>query len=366
MTRKEAINQIVENVLKKEAEKDICDQEQLAFITLKAAAKQFLNSVQQQSEMLTHQSLVQQMEGTKALRDMVYANMKNSTIYTRNILEAQHQFEMVLNNFLNRKIYLTYIEDDGTLIAHSDAAVNELYKNYATANEGRGNLTASHIQQVLDLNKNMSVINEELKKRAASKRGVYMTAIERWNGKPADMHYKPREKTFFWRIAHNKIGYTSPIQKQGIIAEGYAEAVIANDNTISDASDNLKELSLKILYDNYIKKDSIPAAVKGDVVEKNGYIHYAIKQGQFSTAKIGQYINLAYNISLLKDDTLRRDFALALPKLVSFSQVSQKIVQIINEDAENAVTEIIKTNLQNVKFNSNSWIEKVELMTINL
>ena len=52
--------------------------------------------------------------------------------------------------------------------------------------------------------------------------------------------------------------------------------------------------SLKILYDNYIKKDSIPAAVKGDVVEKNGYIQYAIKQGQFSTAKIGQYINLRF------------------------------------------------------------------------
>lgn len=366
MTRKEAaINQIVEKVLKKEAEKDICDQEQLAFTTLKTAAKQFLNSIQQQSEMITHQSLVQQMEGTKALRDMVYANMKNSTIYTRNILEAQHQFEMVLNNFLNRKIYLTYIEDDGTLIAHSDAAVNELYKNYATANDGRGNLTAENIQKVLNLNENMSVINEELKKRAASKRGVYMTAIERWKGKPTDMHYK-REKTFFWRIAHNKIGYTSPIQKQGIIAEGYAEAVIANDNTISDASDNLKELSLKILYDNYIKKDSIPAAVKGDVVEKNGYIQYAIKQGQFSTAKIGQYINLAYNISLLRDDTLRRDFALALPKLVSFSQISQKIVQTINDNAENVVTEIVKASLQNVTINSKSWIEKVELMTINL
>ena len=61
------------------------------------------------------------------------------------------------------------------------------------------------------------------------------------------------------------------------------------------------ELGLKTLWTEHILKDSVGAAIKGDVVlTRNGHIQFAVKEGSFSTAKIGQYVRLAYNILQLQ------------------------------------------------------------------
>ena len=201
---------------------------------------------------------------------------------------------------------------------------------------------------------------QQLKVEGNSNEDVY-NAIERWkeNSNEGIKDYDPSVKTFYWRINPPYLGWTSKIDTQGIIAEGYAEAVINNRN---DVVNSALESSLKALWEKYIQKDSIPAAIKGDVILDGTNVQFAIKQGSFSTAKIGQYINLAFNITQLNDDIIVQDFYLALPKLLSLSNTANKIVSILNSKAQNAVEQIIRANLTGAKLNSAKWDSKVGLM----
>ena len=91
-------------------------------------------------------------------------------------------------------------------------------------------------------------------------------------------------------------------------------------------------------------------------------MQFAIKEGQFSTAKVGQYINLAYNITQLSNNITRQNFYLALPKLLSLGKTSSKIVDILNSEAEDIVFQLVKANLQGKKINSNQWNATVEIL----
>lgn len=89
------------------------------------------------------------------------------------------------------------------------------------------------------------------------------------------------------------------------------------------------------LYYNYIKgkKDSVAAAVKGDVVfNQDGSIQFAVKSGNFSTSMIGQYINLAINIHHIQEISLE-DFQKGLPKLIKLSKVADQIIKAANKKA---------------------------------
>lgn len=362
--RNAKIQEIVQEIVKNNTVETIAEQEsKTTFIHLQKAANTFLNELALLSNTPSHGSLLQKLQTTSDMINTLYGDMRASSSYTQQVLHLQHQFENELNKFLNRTIYLTYVGEEGEIIAYDNVAVGQIYKQ-ATANLGRGNISAKTLNSVLNTDKQVQDINETLRKSVAKRKQVYLTAVKRWesNSNEGNKKYNPSLHTFYWRLFNNNqiTGWTEKITSRGIIAEGYAEAVINNsENVINSAM----ETSLFNLWHNYIKKDSVPAAVKGDVVLKDdGSIQFAIKEGQFSTAKVGQYINLAYNILQLSSDTTRQNFALGLPKLLSVSKTSDKIVNIINKNAEDTVFQLVKANLSEKKFNSEQWKMTVDII----
>lgn len=307
------------------------------FIELKNAATAFLQSIEGFSAIAKHTDLVKRMEATKDLITMLYSDMKGSSEITQRMLEAQHTFEKVLNKYLNRSIHLTYVNSDGSLVAYDDVTIGLIYSK-ATGNTGRGNIKGSDLKGI-NPSVEIQEINNLLKKNSKTRDMVYTTAIERWQ---ASKNKSTKAQKTFWWIVNDNFGRSQKISSAGVIAEGYAEAVINNHKSIINAN---IEQSLANLND-IIKKDSIPAAVKGDIAMNGSNIQFAVKMGNFSSAKIGQYIRLAYNIERLNDNILEQHFRNALPKLLNLSTTADKYVEIMNNEVEKVIQEDI---IQSIK-----------------
>jgi len=247
----------------------------------------------------------------------------------------QHSFENQLNNFLGRKIYLSWVNDEGHILYFDEANIGRLYAS-ATANRGRGNISASKVENLMDVNDLTNDLQKKLEDSERMRAHVYNIAIARWSGNEANetvKNYNPSKKTFYWKLIDNRhiSGWTKPISTKGVIAEGYAGAVINEDPDV--VSSNL-EYSLKNLYENHIQKDSLGAAIKGDIIwNENGNIQFAIKEGSFSTARFGQYLNLAYNTIQIKTISAS-EYKKYLPKLVRVSNAANKILLDINQKSE--------------------------------
>lgn len=325
--------QIIESVIRETTAQAISDVDMESFLSLQNAAKVFLNDIEMLSK--TYESLISK-SSLKSKITALYKEMRASSAETQRIISAQHRFEEELNRFLNRTIYLTYVKDDGTLLFYGDANIGKLYSQ-ATANRGRGNISASKLFDANDLQES---IKDDIEESMANKVAVYRTAIKRYksNTDEAKMNYSPSAKTFYWYAVGTKIGWTSPIVNEGPIAEGYADAVINQDSAISNSN---IESSLQLLWEKYIGKDSVGAALKGDVVyHKDGRIQFAIKKGSFSTAMVRQYIVLAYNILQLKKLTAEQ---LANPNtfaaLTGLSRKTDIVLERLREDSEKVLAE---------------------------
>lgn len=324
-------NSIIETVAPDLVEVDYND-----FKQLKVAANQFINKVEDMINKVHHtHQLIQNKSSIKNSLTIFYQLMRESTQFTREAVILQHAFETQLNNFLGRKIYLSWVNDEGHILYFDEGNIGRLYAN-ATANRGRGNISASKIKNMMDVNDLTDALQKKLEESEKLRAHVYNLAIMRWSGNESDetiKNYNPSKKTFYWKLIdnHHISGWTKPINTKGVIAEGYAGAVINEDPNV--VSSNL-EYSLKVLYENHIQKDSIGAAIKGDVVwNEDGNIQFAIKEGNFSTAKFGQYLNLAYN-TIQINMISAIEYEKYLPKLIRVSKTADKILLDINQKSE--------------------------------
>lgn len=311
---------------------------------LRKAAQQFLTNVQILSD--NYERGISR-NTIKEKITALYKGMREETQYSQKMIGYQHEFETRLNEFLGRKIYLTYVTKEGDIYYYDEANIGKLYKE-GTANKGRVNIGSNKIFDANDLTANLQAKVNESKN---ARQEVYTTAVERYkkNSTEKEMNYKPSEKTFYWWKEHTHIlaGWTGKILNTGIIAEGYAGAVINEDPDVV----NGKESSLEKLWENYINKDSLGAAVRGDVILGiNGNIQFAVKEGSFSTAKIGQYIRLANNI--LATDFLRAEVLQdpeVFKKMVGTSQHLDEFIEAISEQskiiAENAIKEDLPSSI---------------------
>lgn len=335
---------IVSNLILQAAAPDLVEVDYNDFEQLKIAANQFIVKVENMINQVRHtHQLIQNKTSIKdSLRDF-YQLMRQSTQFTQEALILQHNFETQLNNFLGRKIYLGWVNDEGHILYFDQANIGRLYAN-ATANRGRGNISVSTIKNMMDVNDLTNDLQKKLQQSEKLRAHVYNIAIARWSDNENNeiiKNYNPSKKTFYWKLFDNYhiSGWTKPIQTKGDIAEGYAGAVINEDPDV--ISSNL-EYSLKILYENHIQKDSVGAAIKGDVVwNENGNIQFAIKEGSFSTARFGQYLNLAYNtiqIKMISAD----EYEKYLPKLIKISKVTDSILTDINQKSEQILNQTIK------------------------
>lgn len=329
--------QIIEQEVLQETSKAIEQVDAGDFNALQNAAKNFLKQI----NILFNAR--QKILSKATIQDKItalYAEMKKDTEYTRLILEYQHIFEISLNQFLERTIYLTYVNKDGSLISLDDFAIGQLYKK-ATRGNGRGNLSGVRILEMKTIE---NEIQKEINKSAKSKNEVYITAIERYNKNKSElyMNYNISKNTFYWWAESKKVlgGWTSPLANKGWIAEGYADAVINEDDEISNSS---IETSLHDLWEKHIQVNNTSGVVKGDIVMTGqNNLQFAIKSGNFSTAKVGQYINLANNILQLKRLTVQ-EFNQYANSLIKINKTSNNILNLLNEKAEQAAVEQMKS-----------------------
>ncbi len=334
---------IVDNVLRTVTAQEVVKIDKGDFEGLKVAAQKYLTSIEIVSDIYK-----EAISKTKIRHKItaIYSQMRNETEYTREMLKYQHEFENTLNQFLGRVIYLTYVNDDGTVYFYDDANIGKLYAT-ATANRGRGNISKTKIFDANDLQEDLK---DSITESIAKRKNVYQTAIRRYHSNEGDegkMNYNPSDRTFYWWSKyHERLGgWTDPIVNEGPIAEGYAGAVINEEPEINN---NDIEHSLEVLWNNYIGKDSIGAALKGDIVyKKNEDIQFAVKKGSFSSAMVRQYINLAFNIQRLDRLTVEELTQPAIfDKMTKLTSKTDKIIDAINRD----VTKELLEELSQVAF----------------
>lgn len=351
VTKNSQIVSLIEKELKNRTSKDISENEVQAFAALQEGARKFLRIVQEQIQVIEHQDVIKEMQETKNVFSLLYGGMRSSSNITQQILLAQHDFEKVLNTFLNREIYLTFVTEDGSILVQDDVATGKIYQQ-ATANAGRGNISIDAALNYQSIDQKVKDINAEIQKEVRRKQLVYQTAISRWNENQDNT--KQTYKKFYWIKNNTRRGWSQKIDNQGRIAEAYAQAVIARRDN-KDISNTNIEGSLEILSQYYIGRDNIPAALKGDITVEGSNIQYAIKANRASTARVGQYIKLAYNIGRINKTVLQRDFYIALPRLISLSNTANKIVDLLNNESGAAVDSIIQSALGGTKVNSIAW-----------
>lgn len=322
--------------------KDLVEIDRIDFEQLKIASNTFIRKVEDIFNRVNHTHMIIKGNTIKKGLRQFYQLMRDSTTFTQEALQLQHEFESELNKFLGRIIYLTWVDESGHMLYFDDANIGKIYAN-ATANRGRGNISATKMKEVADINDLTGDLRKRLEESQRLRIHVYQIAVARWAGNQGEeiKDYDPSKKTFYWRLYdnHHISGWTDPIATKGVIAEGYAGAVINQDPQV--ISSNL-EFSLKNLYENHIQKDSVGAAIKGDVVwDQNGNVQFAIKEGSFSTARFGQYLNLAYNTIQIKTMTAQQ-YEKILPRLVRIGKATNKILEEINKNAEERANEEVR------------------------
>ena len=319
---------VVEKALIEASAAEISKVEEGNFIQLRQAAQDFIDRV---TDIATVTTNVLSASKITTMLTAIYRDMRHVEGYAAQALVLQHAFEERLNSFMGRTIYLTYVNPDGTIYFYDDANIGLLYSQ-ATTNKGRGNISAGKMFEANDLEDELQA---RMRASMNQRKEVYVEALRRWSSNDAEAtkEYDPSAKTFYWRLYDSRhiTGWTHPISNKGPIAEGYAGAVINEDGSVTNA--NL-EWSLKALYENHIQKDSLGGAVRGDVVwDGNGNIQFAVKMGSFSTARFGQYLRLAYNITQFHNLT-PAEFEAHLPKLVRITKATQAIIDDANNKSE--------------------------------
>ena len=312
------------------------------FEKLKQSARLFVNKVLEYYQESLRVKKIINIENLKNGLQYFYQYMRENTIFTQNILQLQHYFESQLNNFLGRKIFLAWVSENGQIKYFDETKIGQIYKK-AFGQFGRGGISQSVLKNT------ESNINENLIKKFKESQqlriGVYQTIKDRW------LEPKNKNRFYFHGYYQNfqRRKYTRSFSNLGGIAEGYVNAVINEDEKIAwkpGQSDKSKQSSIRALYEQHISLNSIAAAIKGDVIfkESDGEIHFAVKEGQFSTAQFGQYFALAQNI-LRQFVITKHDFQQSLPKLIKIDDITRNILENAFQEVESNINNIIKNDL---------------------
>ena len=323
------------------------------FIGLQTAAKQFLDQIKILSN-IYETAINQSRLSDKIAR--VYKKMETSNNYTKMMLQYQHQFENLLNQFLGKTVYLAYVGAQGEINFYDEAHVGDLYKTaIAQYQGGRGKVFQKNIFDANDLQESLK---KDIQKSINIRRPVFLQAQARYyrNEDQAHMKYNPSKNTFYWwklrnsQIINELEGWTDPITRSRIV-EAYVESVINQDENMGGS--NHMQISIAALA-SHIDVDNIPAAIREDVVyDQNGNIQFSVKSADFRTAKIGPYLNLAYSITQIKQILTVEEFKKYLPALIKYTKFTKNVLNVINEKATDKVKEKVEKGLEKIYTKNN-------------
>ena len=319
---------IVEKSIIEQASNDIIEVEKGNLQDLKQAATIFINKVLEKYQNAIRTLTIIETQKLNTGLQYFYQYMRENTNFTQNILSLQHIFETQVNDFLFIKINLAWVSNDGHIKYYDEAFLGNFYKK-AFGQFGRGGISGSAINSV-DSNIEQNLL-DKFQNAEAERIDVYLEIKTRWSE-------SKNIKCFYYHGYYrdwNRRKYSQRFPNLGGIAEKYVETVINEDSNVSSAN-----LQPSIRYfAQHTHLNSIGGLIKGDVKfnESNGKIHFAVKEGSFSTAKFGQYFSLAQhlkNVSSLTEEDLK--------ELIKIDSVVQDVLKESYEKAIETMDSEIK------------------------
>lgn len=284
-------------------------------------------------------------------------NIKTDIYATQALALLQQNFAMALDEFLGRKIILTYVDEKGQIFLYTETGeleiLEKVYPQHGRArfyNQMWGTAeTFSSLEMENPLGSEKDLVRY-IAEKMSTRQATYALGIKRYDELMATE--KPRwQERYYWyynlKNGKSRRGFPRQSFKKGWMAEAYVEVVIHDDKNFTNDDPNV---SLKYLYDTYIKgkRNVTPAIQKGDVtVGDDGKISLAVKADQASTARIGQYISAAYYITQKPDLTpeVLGEWIESMPRIDIYAQqIEKEAIELASQTFE----EILKNTYSKV------------------
>lgn len=293
------------------------------------------------------------------------------------VLKHIHKFELALDKFLNRKVQLVWVDEQGNLLVATEDGYNELLSTATVDSSNiRGKMAENAMSNLEKYNNNKYIDNKVLKEFEQSinnRREFYQLAIKRYEASTiegTEIKKEPK-KNFYWKKDDNEdpkpkneeyyiIGnyvLSKKINNKGRIAEAYVESVINE----YEENENVEEDNWLRHLNSLIYEDNVSAILRGDVIKKiiDGNTgdskleqHFAVKSGSWSTAGIKQYLLLAERLKDFKEDVQISPslFRVGLPMLLTAKKDEkvEKIKSYIVKDAAEEVSNKTEKQINNI------------------
>ena len=302
------------------------------FKELKSAAQYYISYIQQLKANLKNFDRVNNQQSISSTIKNIRDKMKSNDRLTKIIFRETNIFKEKLNIFLGREIPLTYIDEEGNILALSSYTENQIYQKslqHNTAGRGR-------IRDFSEALTNVSLvehsIQKEINKRLDGYREIFTQAIRRSNKPEEEMKWKPSKGTYYWRLYdHHISGWSKPMSKNEI-AEQYADVVLNRTSQFNT------EYGLMYMSRFFHGHNWASAITGGDVslYMQGQNISLAIKFGdEFQTQGFRQYAIFAYNVLNMnfatKKDIEQNIRILSISNSSSKKSLANNIVKNLNQ-----------------------------------
>ena len=282
---------------------------------LKEAAVDFLEGVN--AVIYANQNILnKQLSKRHSLKD-IYLLMRDSTKITQHSIGLQYLFEMNLNKFLGREIFLLYITEKGEMIYADEIAASNIYqlanknqdeKGRATGRGGGINIGQRRLQYLRTYPPNIVIRHQDmLKEREEKFQEIRDEVLRRWtiNHSQKNGWVKRNPKilnTFYWQIGvknngKKKYDWSDQINR-GHIYETYASLIWQSKEEMNLNKEEEADIGR---YWDWMKAhnlNNISGIVAGDIsFYKDTNVQFAVKSGSFNTAAMGTYLDVAFQLT---------------------------------------------------------------------
>lgn len=401
---------------------DVCKEVQENFGKLVKAAKTLYDNLQKIEDQKGKIAQIEtQTENRETVLRTFFSNKENLSLLLKDnreeskqqkvindVLKCIHKFELALDQFLNRKVQLVWVDEEGNLLVATEDGYNELLSTATVDSSNiRGKMAENAMTNLEKYNNNKYINNKVLKEFEQSiknRREFYKLAIKRYEASTiegTEIKKEPK-KTFYWTRDENEdpkpkdkeyyirgdYVLSKKINNKGRIAEAYVESVINEYHE----DENVKEDNWLRHLNSLIYEDNVSAILRGDVIKKiiDGSTgdskleqHFAVKSGSWNTAGIRQYLLLAERLKDFKDVQISPAlFRIGLPMLLNakssetVNNIKSNIVESAGKTVSNKVEEKISntipdrlTNLLKIYFKNTSvkdMAKRTAILSANL
>lgn len=359
--------------------KNVSEEVQENFQNLVNAAKTLYKNLQRIED---QEGLIAQVEKKAETLRAFFTTKENLSLLLNNrkeseqqkvindVLKYVHEFELALDQFLNREVQLVWVDEKGNLLATTEDGYNQLLSMADVDSNSRGKIAENAVKTLETLEDSKNIYTKALtdfNDSINNRKRFYQLAIKRYEATTIEDTgiKKSPKKTFYWKKGENEdpepknirgeYVLSKKINNKGRIAEAYVESVI---NEYEEK--NLEENNWLRHLNSLIYEDNISAILRGDVIKKiidknTGKSkleqHFAVKSGSWSTAGIKQYLLLAERLKDFKKVQISPSlFRVGLPMLLTAKKDEkvEKIKSYIVKDAAEEVSNKTEKQINNI------------------